>query len=116
MRVLRDDPRGVHADAGDLTLRSLDILDIDDAPREPRIVDPAFAAELVDVLTRFHRDVVIPDIERIVDARIDARITPFRDEVMTHFDTIDHRFDRLESETASLKSAVRRLEGWITPP
>ncbi len=89
---------------------AVEALDITELPREPRIVDPELSAELLNVLTRFHRDVVVPDIERIFDERFEARITPFRNEVMTNFDAVYARFDRLEAEYASLKAAVRRLE------
>ncbi len=54
------------------------------------------ADELLSVLTRFHREVVAPDIDRIVSRldRIDRRF----DDVFSHFDAIYKRFDRLESQ------------------
>ena len=55
------------------------------------------AEDLLSVLTRFHSEVVLPDIERIVD----TRITPLRQEMLAHFDAIYRRFDRLESEYAA---------------
>jgi polyhydroxyalkanoate synthesis regulator phasin len=66
--------------------------------------------DLLSVLTRFHREVVVPDIERIVDARLDAKLSPFRQEMLANFDAVFKRLDRLESEYASLSAAVRRLE------
>ena len=52
------------------------------------------ADDLLGVLTRFHREVVLPDIERVVD----ARITPLRNEMLANFDAVFKRLDRLETE------------------
>ncbi|MEK6374260.1 MAG: hypothetical protein AABO58_16355 [Acidobacteriota bacterium] len=68
------------------------------------------ADDLLKVLTRFHREVVVPDIERIVDSRFDSRLAPFRDEVLTNFDAVWKRFDRLEDEYQALRTAVHRVE------
>ena len=65
------------------------------------VVDDLFAA-----LVRFHREVVIPDIE----SRIVTRIASLRDETLSHFDAVYKRFDRLESEYHALSAAVQRLE------
>ncbi len=62
--------------------------------------------ELLSVLTRFHREVVVPDIERIVD----AKITPLREEMLANFDAVFKTLDRLESEYHALTAAVKRLE------
>jgi hypothetical protein len=50
------------------------------------------AEDLPSVLTRFHGEVVLPDIERVLD----ARIAPLRQEMLSHFDAIYRRFERLE--------------------
>ncbi len=68
------------------------------------------ADDLLSVLTRFHREVVVPDIERIVDLRLSATIAPFRSEVLANFDAVFKRLDRLESEYHALSAAVSRLE------
>lgn len=52
------------------------------------------AEDLFGVLTRFHREVVVPDIERIVDAKISL----LREEMLANFDAVLVRLDRLESE------------------
>lgn len=62
--------------------------------------------ELYSVLMRFHREVVVTDIERIVGQRIDV----LRDETLSHFDAMYKRFDRLETEYQALSAAVKRLE------
>ncbi len=57
--------------------------------------------ELFSVLTRFHREIVVPDIERIVGdvvGGLDSKVTALRDEMLSHFDAMYKRFDLLESE------------------
>ena len=69
--------------------------------------------ELLSVLTRFHREVVVPDIERIVGESVggvDSRLSALRQEMLSHFDGIHKRFDRLESEYQAVSAALKRLE------
>ena len=54
--------------------------------------------DLLTVLTRFHREVVVPDVERIVERVVEARIVPFQREMLAGFDAAFQRLDRLESE------------------
>ena len=71
------------------------------------------ADELYSVLMKFHREVFIPDIERIVTgaiAGVDSRVTTLRDETLSHFDAVYKRFDRLEIEYHALAAAVKRIE------
>lgn len=49
---------------------------------------------------------VLPDLERVVD----ARISPLREEMLSHFDAIHKKLDRLESGYQSLKAAAGRIE------
>lgn len=66
--------------------------------------------ELYNVLMRFHREVVLPDIERTVD----SRLTPFREEMLANFDALLKRLERPESEYAALRAAVQRVEARMT--
>jgi hypothetical protein len=53
--------------------------------------------DLIPILTRFHREVVLPDIQRVVgDLRVEmnARFA----EQNAHFDAIYNRFEKLETE------------------
>ena len=65
------------------------------------------------VLAQFHRDVILPDIERVVGAlkvRIDARFTALD----RHFAAIHQRFDRLETEyQKALESRLTVLESEV---
>jgi hypothetical protein len=61
------------------------------------------------VLAQFHRDVILPDVERVVGAlelRMDARFSA----VDGHFDAIYHRFDRLETEYQMLVAGLRQVD------
>jgi predicted nucleic acid-binding Zn-ribbon protein len=62
--------------------------------------------ELVQVLTRFHRDVLRPDVERIV-GESERRL---RDEMHAIFDGLAQRLDRLETEYQMLVAGLRRVE------
>lgn len=76
--------------------------------------------DLVQVLTKFHREIVLPDVQRLVgglrqemNARFDAVDRRFEgvdrrfDEVTGHLDAIYQRFDKLET---GLQEQVRTLE------
>jgi len=65
------------------------------------------ADDLLSVLTRFHREIVLPDIEEVVA----KQISPLRDEMLSGFDAVFKRLDPLDSEFQSLSAATRRLEG-----
>ncbi|HEX2120246.1 MAG TPA: hypothetical protein VHL59_01265 [Thermoanaerobaculia bacterium] len=68
------------------------------------------ADELLSVLTRFHREIVVPDIERIVGDAVNGAVDPLRNQMLTHFDGLYQRMARLESEYQALYVAVKRLE------
>jgi hypothetical protein len=61
--------------------------------------------DLIPVLTRFHREVVLPDVRRIVGevvGDLDSRMN-------AHFDAIYQRFDRLEAESHMLAAGLKRV-------
>lgn len=64
------------------------------------------AEDLVTVLTRFHRDVLLPDVTRLIQES-EGRL---RDEMHSIFDGISHRLDRLETEYQMLVAGVKRIE------
>ena len=70
------------------------------------------ADDILPLLTRFHREVLLPDVQRVVheavgglEERMDAQ---FRD-VFGHFDAIYQRLERLETKYEMVKQ-VRALE------
>ena len=58
------------------------------------------------VLAQFHRQVILPDIERIVG----STETRLRDEIQTLHDVVLKRLDRLEIEYEMIKTGLRRVE------
>ena len=62
--------------------------------------------DLIPILTRFHREIVVPDIERIVGAS-EQRL---RDELQTGFDALAQRLDKLEIEYHMLVAGLKRVE------
>ncbi len=66
--------------------------------------------DFLTVLARFHRDVMLPDVERVVSTVVDTRVGSLSNEMLSHFDALYQRLDRLETEYQALSAAVRRLE------
>lgn len=58
------------------------------------------------VLAQFHRQVILPDIERVVNSAVGQ----LRLEIDGHFDDVYARLDRLEGEYQAIKEGLRRLE------
>lgn len=74
----------------------------------PRLRYDRDVDDLIPILTKFHRDLVLPDIERVVGGlrvEMDAKFA----DVLSHFDAIYQRFDRLEQE--QVRTLEARLEG-----
>jgi len=66
--------------------------------------------ELVSILARFHRTVVLPDIERVVAERVASVVNPRFDAIDGHLDAIYKRLERLETEYEAIKVGVGRVE------
>lgn len=64
--------------------------------------------DLVQVLTKFHREILVPDIERIVGAAVEGSERRLRDEMHTLFDALAHQIQDLKVD--GLKAQVRTLE------
>jgi chromosome segregation ATPase len=64
--------------------------------------------DLFHVLTRFHREVIAPDLDRR-DERL-AKVEQKLDEMLGHFDAIYRRLELLSTEYHALVAAVGRLE------
>lgn len=67
------------------------------------------AEDLLDTLIKFHRDVVVPDL----DVRFGAVREEFgalRREMNDHFDAIHKRFDRLEADYQSIEQLEADLQ------
>ena len=62
--------------------------------------------DLIPVLTRFHREIVVPDIERIVAAS-ERRL---RDDMHTLFDSLSRQIEELRTEYHMLVAGLKRVE------
>jgi predicted nuclease with TOPRIM domain len=62
--------------------------------------------ELAAVLAKFHREVLLPDVERVVAAS-EGRL---RDEMHGIFDSLAQRLDRLETEYQMVVAGLKRVE------
>ena len=65
----------------------------------------AVAEDLIPILTRFHREVVLPDIRRVVG----EAVGDLEGRMNAHFDAIYKRFDKLETEYHMLVAGLKRL-------
>src|SRR5688500_8972424 len=59
------------------------------------------------VLAEFHREIILPDVQRIVSESIAASDR----RMQGNFDAIFHKLDKLEMEYESLKAGLARVEG-----
>ena len=65
--------------------------------------------DLWNTLLRFHREIVVPDIDSRIGT-VNTRIDGLAGDMLSHFDAIYMRLDTLGSEYHSLNAAVRRIE------
>src|SRR5512135_534573 len=62
--------------------------------------------DLIPILTRFHREIVLPDIERVVG----NAVGDLERRLNVHFDEIYRRLDRLEGEYHLIVAGLKRVE------
>ena len=68
------------------------------------------AEDLLPLLTRFHREIVLPDIKRVVGETVGEAVSALEGRMNTHFDEIYKRFERLETEYHMIVAGLRRVE------
>ena len=76
----------------------------------PMSDQPVTLAVLTTALAQFHREIILPDMYRLVEDLFERRIKPRFDEIDGHFDTIYHKLDKLETEFELLKLGLARVE------
>ena len=74
--------------------------------RAPPRYDPVVSDDLLQVLSRFHREVLLPEVKQSIQES-EQRI---RGEALSHFDALYQRLDRLGTDYHALAGAVGRLE------
>jgi chromosome segregation ATPase len=62
------------------------------------------------VLAKFHRDVIVPDIQRIVGDAVSASEGRLRNEMQGFHDSILKKLGDLETESAAIKIGLKRVE------
>lgn len=65
------------------------------------------------LLLRFHQEVLLPDLARVIGAASE-RLNGRFDGVCVSLDAFDKRLDRVEAETQVLAAGVRRIEERMT--
>jgi predicted nuclease with TOPRIM domain len=84
-----------------------DLWCFEDDPKRSRIVTRMADEPLtLAVLARFHREVIVPDIERAVGNATSG----LRDEMHGLFDALSKHIDSLETEYEMLKAGLQRVE------
>ena len=83
------------------------VLGLSSIPRYDQIM----ADDLLSVLTRFHREVMLPDVRQTVEES-EGRI---RDEMLSLFDGVFQRLERLDVEYHAIAAAVARIERHAGP-
>jgi hypothetical protein len=66
--------------------------------------------ELVNALARFHQQVFLPDIQRIVGTAVEDMGRQLRDEMHTLHDSVLAKLDKLETEYHSIKAGLGRVD------
>ena len=66
--------------------------------------------DLIPILAKFHRDVLLPDVKRVVAEAVEASERRLRDEMQTGFDALAQRLDRLETEYQMIVAGLKRLD------
>jgi len=72
----------------------------------PMSDQPVTLAVLTTALAQFHREIILPDIESVVE----RLITPRFDEMNGHFDAIYHKLEKLETDYEFFKVGLARVE------
>jgi chromosome segregation ATPase len=71
---------------------------------------PLTVGALADALAKFHRDVIAPDIQRIVGDAVSGAEGRLRNEMQGFHDSILKKLGDLETESAAIKIGLKRVE------
>ena len=78
----------------------------------PMSDQPVTRAVLTTALAQFHRELILPDVQRIVGEAIAGS----ERRMQANFDAIFHKLDKLETEYAAITVALARLEARASTP
>ncbi len=68
------------------------------------------AEDLVPILATFHRQVVLPDVKRVIEDTVLASEGRLRNEMHTLYDALAQRLGTLETEYHMIVAGLQRLE------
>jgi chromosome segregation ATPase len=68
------------------------------------------AEDPVPLLARFHREVLLPDVKRVVAEAVEASERRLRDEMQTGFDSLARELTDLREVYHMVEGALKRLE------
>jgi hypothetical protein len=68
------------------------------------------AEDLVPILARFHREVLLPDVKRVVTEAVEASERRLRDEMHTLFDSQSRQIEDLRTEYHMIVAGLERVE------
>jgi hypothetical protein len=71
---------------------------------------PLTVGALDGALAKFHREVLLPDIQRVVGEAMEASERRLRDEMQAFHDLLVVKLDRLEAESAAAKIRLEHVE------
>ena len=66
--------------------------------------------DLVPLLARFHREVLLPDVKRVVAEAVEASERRLRDEMQTRFDSLARELTDLREVYHMVEGGMKRLE------
>lgn len=66
--------------------------------------------DLLPVLAKFHREVLLPDVKRVVAEAVEASERRLRDEMQTLFDSLAHELKNLREQYHMLNAGLKRVE------
>lgn len=69
--------------------------------------------DVLKALMEFHREVVLPDMQRVVKDAVEGSERSLRNEMYSIADSTYLRFDRIESELAAVKGGLTRVESEV---
>lgn len=69
--------------------------------------------DVLKALMEFHREVVLPDMQRVVKEAVEGSERSLRNEMYSIADSTYLRFDRIESELAAVKGGLTRVESEV---
>ncbi len=66
-------------------------------------------------LVQFYREIMCPEMEQVIDQKLEARLRPLQDEMLRGFDDLYKKFETLEQEYVFANVQIKRLNKVVFP-